>query len=205
MEKSTSKKRKKAKKRSRSSSPSSEDEKYKKRRHGQGDVSGKSWDGRRRKDSLSGSSDSSSSESDQEKIQKKRRKLKKKEKKKRKDKQKRDKREKRKKRGKERQDASELSGTVVTEMVTVSMPPENQALNESSKRRPMVPMTKEEYEKQQSQVRRVFDPETGRHRLVKGDGEIIEEVVSYQRHKEINKLATSGDGAAFQKSLGLHK
>jgi hypothetical protein len=25
-------------------------------------------------------------------------------------------------------------------------------------------------------------------RLVKGDGEIIEEVVSYQRHKEINKV-----------------
>ena len=28
----------------------------------------------------------------------------------------------------------------------------------------MVPMTKEEYEKQQSKVRRVFDPETGRNR-----------------------------------------
>ena len=28
----------------------------------------------------------------------------------------------------------------------------------------MVPMTKEEYERQQSKVRRVFDPETGRNR-----------------------------------------
>lgn len=28
----------------------------------------------------------------------------------------------------------------------------------------MVPMTKEEYEKQQAQVKRVYDPETGRHR-----------------------------------------
>ena len=117
----------------------------------------------------------------------------------------------------------------------------------------MVPMTKEEHEKQKSKVRRVFDPETGRNRyfymislhfrgrilngrsneffyfnikeyklrvlifkglnhthvienvkqellvedlwviamsfrLVRGDGEIIEEVVSYQRHKEINKV-----------------
>lgn len=76
----------------------------------------------------------------------------------------------------------------------------------------MAPITKQEYEKQQSHVRRVFDPDTGRHRyialphfiarlflpkvnifgvfsrLVKGDGEIIEEVVSYQRHKEINKV-----------------
>jgi hypothetical protein len=31
----------------------------------------------------------------------------------------------------------------------------------------MVPMTKEEYEKQQSKVRRVFDPETGRNRYFK--------------------------------------
>ena len=30
--------------------------------------------------------------------------------------------------------------------------------------RSMVPMTKEEYEKQQAQVRRVYDPDTGRHR-----------------------------------------
>ena len=30
--------------------------------------------------------------------------------------------------------------------------------------RTMVPMTKEEYERQQSVVRRVFDPQTGRNR-----------------------------------------
>ena len=49
-------------------------------------------------------------------------------------------------------------------------------------------MTKEEYERQQSVVRRVFDPDTGRHRLVKGDGEIIEEIVSRERQKAINKV-----------------
>jgi len=31
-------------------------------------------------------------------------------------------------------------------------------------KRSMVPMTKKEYEKQQAQVRRVYDPDTGRHR-----------------------------------------
>ena len=73
-------------------------------------------------------------------------------------------------------------------------------------------MTKEEYERQQSVLRRVFDPDTGRHRsathlnsilltehlidvlscchcrLVKGDGEIVEEIVSRERQKAINKV-----------------
>ena len=63
------------------------------------------------------------------------------------------------------------------------------------------PMTKEEYDKKQSVVRRVFDEDTGRMRLVKGDGEIIEEIVSAARQKEINKLATQGDGQSFQANL----
>ena len=65
----------------------------------------------------------------------------------------------------------------------------------------MVPMTKEAWEKQQSVIRKVYDPDTGRHRLVKGDGEIIEEIVSYSRHKQINQTATRGDGASFQGAL----
>merc|ERR1712047_111552 len=63
------------------------------------------------------------------------------------------------------------------------------------------PMTKEEYDKKQSVVKRVFDEDTGRMRLVKGDGEIIEEIVSASRQKEINKLATQSDGQSFQSSL----
>ena len=50
-------------------------------------------------------------------------------------------------------------------------------------------------------VRKVYDPDTGRHRLVKGSGEILEEIVSYSRHKEINRTATAGDGASFQAGL----
>ncbi|KAF4113744.1 ADP-ribosylation factor-like protein 6-interacting protein 4 [Onychostoma macrolepis] len=67
------------------------------------------------------------------------------------------------------------------------------------------PMTKEEYEARQSVIRRVLDPETGRTRLVRGEGEILEEIVSKDRHKEINKKATKGDGDAFQKRLGTNR
>lgn len=64
------------------------------------------------------------------------------------------------------------------------------------------PMTKEEWDLRQSEVRRVYDPETGRNRLVKGDGEIIEEIVSKDRHKEINKQSTEGDGLWYAKKMG---
>ena len=50
----------------------------------------------------------------------------------------------------------------------------------------------------QSVVRKVYDEDTGRTRLVKGDGEILEECVSASRHEEINKQATEGDGQSFQ-------
>lgn len=60
------------------------------------------------------------------------------------------------------------------------------------------PMTKAEWEKQQSIIRRVHDPTTGRDRLVKGDGEIMEEIVTKDRHKQINKQATLGDGLFYQ-------
>lgn len=60
------------------------------------------------------------------------------------------------------------------------------------------PMTKAEWEKQQSIIRRVHDPTTGRDRLVKGDGEILEEIVTKDRHKQINKQATMGDGLFYQ-------
>ena len=39
----------------------------------------------------------------------------------------------------------------------------------------------------QNVIRKVYDPDTGRHRLVKGSGEILEEIVSYNRHKDINR------------------
>ncbi|XP_030358327.1 ADP-ribosylation factor-like protein 6-interacting protein 4 isoform X4 [Strigops habroptila] len=67
----------------------------------------------------------------------------------------------------------------------------------------MKPMTKEEWDARQSVIRRVVDPETGRTRLIKGDGEVLEEIVSKERHKEINKQATRGDGLAFQARTGM--
>ncbi|KAK7165493.1 hypothetical protein R3I94_003757 [Phoxinus phoxinus] len=67
------------------------------------------------------------------------------------------------------------------------------------------PMTKEEYDARQSIIRRVVDPETGRTRLIRGDGEVLEEIVTKDRHKDINKQATKGDGDAFQKRLGINR
>ncbi|XP_013929983.1 PREDICTED: ADP-ribosylation factor-like protein 6-interacting protein 4 [Thamnophis sirtalis] len=67
----------------------------------------------------------------------------------------------------------------------------------------MKPMTKEEWDARQSVIRKVLDPETGRMRLIKGDGEILEEIVTKDRHKEINKQATRGDGLSFQMKMGM--
>lgn len=73
----------------------------------------------------------------------------------------------------------------------------------SRNERVMVPMTKEEWEKERNTIRHVFDPETGRNRLVRGNGEILEEIVSKKRHAEINKQATFGDGIFYQFKAGL--
>ncbi|CAG9857163.1 unnamed protein product [Phyllotreta striolata] len=70
-----------------------------------------------------------------------------------------------------------------------------------SKSKSLAPMTKEEWEKKQSVIRRVYDESTGRHRLIKGDGEVLEEIVSRERHKEINRNATKGDGDYFETKL----
>merc|ERR1712179_173694 len=74
-------------------------------------------------------------------------------------------------------------------------------MEEKEGRNMRVPMTKEMWEKQQSVVRREFDSDTGRVRLVKGGGEILEECVSRDRQKEINRQATVGDGQAFQRDI----
>lgn len=71
----------------------------------------------------------------------------------------------------------------------------------SDRAKAMKPMTKEEWDKRQQVVRKVYDEETGRHRLIKGDGEVLEEIVSRDRHREINRQATRGDGAFFQTQL----
>lgn len=67
--------------------------------------------------------------------------------------------------------------------------------------RSMAPMSREEYEAQRSVIREVFDPDTGRTRLVRGDGEILERIVSREDHARINRMATAGDGRSF--SVGV--
>ncbi len=61
------------------------------------------------------------------------------------------------------------------------------------------PMTREQWLAEQARVREEYDPDTGRMRLVRGSGEIIERVVSKDRHAAINKLSTIMDGRAFQR------
>ena len=58
--------------------------------------------------------------------------------------------------------------------------PEHDMHNQAASRR-MVPMTREQYEAEQSKVREVYDPESGRTRLVRGSGEIIERIVAAVR------------------------
>lgn len=77
-----------------------------------------------------------------------------------------------------------------------SVPEEKQ-----TKRAMMAPMSKEQYEKQQSTVREVYDEESGRRRLVRGSGEIIERIVSRDDHQRINQRATQGDGSSFSRHI----
>lgn len=61
------------------------------------------------------------------------------------------------------------------------------------------PETKEEYDKRQSIIRKVVDPDTGRSRMVKGDGEILEfPITSKEKHREIQKQATKTDGEVYE-------
>eukprot|EP00123_Amoebidium_parasiticum_P000997 comp11958_c0_seq1/m.6642 comp11958_c0_seq1/g.6642 ORF comp11958_c0_seq1/g.6642 comp11958_c0_seq1/m.6642 type:complete len:192 (-) comp11958_c0_seq1:417-992(-) len=73
----------------------------------------------------------------------------------------------------------------------------------AAKRKRMAPMSFNDYQQKESELRRVFDEDTGRWRLVRGSGEIVEEIVSKEQQKKINKMATFGDGYAYQKAMGL--
>lgn len=81
----------------------------------------------------------------------------------------------------------------------VPIGPSTAMLHEASRAR--APMTKEEWERQQSTISRVLDPDSGRYRLVRGTGEVLEECVSRSRQAAINRTATIADGHAFQAGL----
>merc|ERR1712038_733328 len=78
---------------------------------------------------------------------------------------------------------------------------EEERRRREEERKKKAPMTKEEWEKKQSVVRREFDEDTGRVRLIKGDGEVLEECVSRERQQEINRAATRADGVSFQRDV----
>lgn len=63
------------------------------------------------------------------------------------------------------------------------------------------PMTQGQYLQLQSQVREVIDPATGRMRLVRGTGEIIERIVTKHEHQQLNANATRGDGDRFSREV----
>ncbi|KPJ04337.1 PREDICTED: ADP-ribosylation factor-like protein 6-interacting protein 4 [Papilio xuthus] len=148
---------------------------------------------RRSSSSSESSSNSSSSESSHEKkkLRKLKKKLKREQKKTEKLLKKKLKESKRKLKKKRRSNSDSKDSR--TQEATADIPIE---LMEKSKA--MAPMTKEEWEQRQSVVRRVMDEETGRYRLIKGDGEVIEEIVSRDRHRQINRQATNADGTFFQ-------
>ncbi|KAK4014755.1 ADP-ribosylation factor-like protein 6-interacting protein 4 [Daphnia magna] len=63
------------------------------------------------------------------------------------------------------------------------------------------PMTKEEYEKQQSTLKWITDPETGTKRLIRGSGEIVEEMISKERPQMMKPTPSTlfaADGNFFQ-------
>lgn len=111
-----------------------------------------------------------------------------------------------KKKEKEKQRKTSTDGAITVEAGTEShiknLPAES-AVSVGPKPRIMKPMTKEEWEKQQSVMRHVYDEESGRTRLIKGDGEVMEEIVSKDRHREINKMSTQGDGKFYAAKMGL--
>ncbi|EGC31321.1 hypothetical protein DICPUDRAFT_40117, partial [Dictyostelium purpureum] len=57
-------------------------------------------------------------------------------------------------------------------------------------KRRMGPLSDFEYEKLRSTYTEVYDEDTGRMRAVRGDGEIIERIVTKEQHKAINYIAT---------------
>eukprot|EP00286_Rhodomonas_abbreviata_P006037 CAMPEP_0181327820 /NCGR_PEP_ID=MMETSP1101-20121128/22330_1 /TAXON_ID=46948 /ORGANISM="Rhodomonas abbreviata, Strain Caron Lab Isolate" /LENGTH=186 /DNA_ID=CAMNT_0023436555 /DNA_START=16 /DNA_END=573 /DNA_ORIENTATION=- len=66
-----------------------------------------------------------------------------------------------------------------------------EAQGEPSGKRRMVPMSKAEADKEDSKIEEVWDEDTGRMRLIRGGGEVIERIVSASQHKRINKQATN--------------
>jgi hypothetical protein len=106
--------------------------------------------------------------------------------------------------GKENGQLHESSAPEMASQTTNTLHKRNEdasATQTTTSRKAMVPMTREEYEKQQSIVREVYDPESGRMRLIRGTGEVIERIVTRDQHASINRRATTGDGVSFARGI----
>jgi hypothetical protein len=90
---------------------------------------------------------------------------------------------------------------VAAKPLAAETPQEETGTNPAIRRARMVPMSREQYEAEQSIIREVYDEESGRYRLVRGSGEIIERIVSRSAHQQINQTATRGDGSSFSRSV----
>lgn len=176
------------------SRPSEELEKVQSKKRARSSSSSSSSSSESSSDSEESSSSESSSSSEDEKKRKKRKKIAKKLKKA----EKKRKKKKLKKKLKKMKTRKEKP-TKEKKKIPKDKLEGNEPVVEKAKA--MAPMTKEQWEKRQSVVRKVYDKETGRQRLIKGDGEVLEEIVSRDRHKEINRQATRGDGEYFQSQL----
>lgn len=171
-----SKKEKKKKKKKKSADSSSDSE--------ASDNSKAKKKKKKKKKSADSSTDSEASDDSRAKKRKKKEKKSKKSKKSKKD---------------PKEQLEELTASIAELEKKAHMAPELVA--ELEKRAQMTPMTKEAWEKQKTSVRKEFDEDTGRMRLVRGTGEIMEECVSKERMKEINRQATKADGDSFQREI----
>ena len=98
--------------------------------------------------------------------------------------------------------ATSVLASKESEAVEESQLPKSSPVQPVSERaKSMVPMSREQYEAQQAMVREVYDEETGRMRLVRGTGEIMERIVSRSDHERINQQATRGDGSSYARRI----
>ena len=90
--------------------------------------------------------------------------------------------------------ASSASATAATASTLAAAPAAAAAAVVPAVSSLMTPMSREEYERENSRVRQVFDPLTGRVRLVRGAGEILEQIVPRHEQQRLKQLATRWDG-----------
>ncbi|KAH6582343.1 hypothetical protein BASA60_001983 [Batrachochytrium salamandrivorans] len=69
------------------------------------------------------------------------------------------------------------------------------------KRPCLIPQSQKEYLAEQSVLRKVYDADSGRTRLIRGSGEVVEEIVTRDQQRFINATSTASDGAMFIQGL----